>query len=343
MSKWSVGRLDRDFAIGLMQGQAHHLQSSLLWYDFIRKYSNEEDRSVTLYRDGQSVAYFCALQLNDLIQSLPFSASYAGLQALPTLQTTDLMEAYQGLYEYYSKHCSVLSICTGPLFGVRAENHGFDFQLENSVHVLDLSGDPLSRTTSKFRNNLQRNLRKAEKAGVQIRIASGTAKLEKWYRCYSKRMTELCGAQLPFGYFESMFRELEPTGSCNLITAEAGERFLGGIVTVQNEHCLDYYLSMFNRDEDESQASTAACHFLVNYARRQGIKFMNLQSSPKSQPDLIHFKESWGATEYRHKYLVKVLKNREVVLNQSSNDIAKKYPFHFVVPFAALQTEAAQV
>ena len=334
-----VKNLDRDFASRVMRGQPHHLQSSLVWYDFLRQYSKEEDRSVTLYRDGDPVAFFCALQLKDLIQSLPFPASYAGLQVLPTLTASDMTEAYHSLFEHYSSQCNVLSICTGPLFGSTADAVDFDFQLEGTVHALDLTDEPLARTTSKFRNNLQRNLRKAENAGVQVKLTNEMAKLKQWYHCYSKRMSELKGTQLPFGYFESMFRELEPTGNCSLVTAEVDQDFLGGIVTVQNEHCLDYYLSMFNREDDETQASTAAFYFLVKHAKAQGIKFMNLQASPKSQPDLVRFKKSWGATEYRHKYLVKVLNNADAILNQSAEHLSKEYPFHFVVPFSALKAE----
>lgn len=343
MSKWEVRKLDREFAARLMRSQPHHVQSSLRWFDFLRQYSMEEDRSVTLYRDGTPVAVFCALQYEDLIQSLPYSASYAGLQALPSLKTSDLTEAYQALYDYYSRFCSVLSLCAGPIFGSLAQGVGFDYQQESTVHVLDLDEEPLARTTSKFRNNLQRNLRKAENAGVRVKFEPGHEKLEQWYRCYAKRIAELEGVLLPIEYFEAMFRALEPTGNCSLLTAEIDQKFLGGIVTVQNEFCMDYYLSMFNREDNETQASTAAFNFLVEHAKEKGTKYLNLQASPKSRPDLVHFKKSWGADEYQHNYAVKILNNRDAILHQSASDISQKYPFHFLVPFSALTAQPALV
>ncbi len=344
MSKWKVKSLDRDFASGLLRNKAHHLQSSLQWFDFIADFSREEDRSVTLYRDGEAVAFSCALQFRNLIQSLPYPASYSGLQFNQALGLTEVRNAYELLFDHYSKHCDVLSVCSSPCF---ADNQGgaadWDHKLESVVHVIDLESDPLSRTTSKFRNNLQRNLRKAVTTGVEINIETDTENLGQWYRCYEKRILELHGAQLPYEYFEKLFRHLQAAGHCSLFTAKARGKFLGGILTVQNNHCLDYYLSMFDRDEDDTQASTAAFHFVMNYAKRQGIRLMNLQSSPRSQTDLIRFKESWGAIPFRHQYLVRILNNKTAILGQTSTEISEKYPFHFLVPFGALNSEPALV
>ena len=344
MSKWKVKPLDRDFAAGLLCRKEHHVQSSLRWFDFIREHSNEEDRSVTLHLGGEPVAFLCALQFRNLIQSLPYPASYSGLQAESQLSASELGEAHEILFEHYSKYCDVLSICRSPLFAdQQSADLTFDYVRESTVHVLDLSADPRASTTSKFRNNLQRNLRKAEMAGVEISVETGTTELENWYDVYEKRIADLGGTQLPFAYFEAMFRYLQPSGNCSLITAKAGGKLLGGILTVQNKHCLDYYLSMFDRDEDDKQASTAAFHFVMNYAKQQAIPVMNLQSSPRSQTDLIRFKESWGAIPTGQRYLVKILNNATAILEQSSKAIGQRYPFHFLVPFDALTPEAALV
>lgn len=344
MSKWKVKPLDRAYAGDHLQGRAHHLQSSLLWYDFIKDFSGEKDRSVTILREGEPVAYFCALQYRNLIQSLPYPASYSGLQVSPKLNTAQVGQVYKILFEHYSKFCDVVSICSSPCFeGHPIDTSVFNHCLETTIQVLDLKGDPLSRTTSKFRNNLQRNLRKAETAGVEIKLETGSENLDNWYICYEKRIQKLGGAQLPFAYFEKMFEHLRSADHCGLFSATARGRYLGGIVTVQNDHCLDYYLSMFDRDEDDTQASTAAFYFVMNYTRKQGIGLMNLQSSPRCQVDLIRFKQSWGAKPVPHHYLVKILNNKAAVLEQTISEIGKRYPFHFLVPFDALSSDTALV
>ncbi len=155
-------------------------------------------------------------------------------------------------------------------------------------------------------------------------------------------MKDLGGVLFPEKYFTAMFDCLERRGNCWLITAKAEEKFVGGIVTVQNRHCVDYYLSMFDRKCDEMQASTAAFHFLVNYAKGFGTPILNLQSSPAAQTDLIRFKESWGAQRAQHRYLTKIVNNRDKVLSLTESEIKKNFQFHYLLPFEALRPEMAR-
>ena len=338
MTRWKLNPLDRSFAVELLKARPHHAQSSLAWFDFLRAYSDEEDRSLTILRDDEPIGFLCALQYKRLIQSLPYPASYGGLQLSRPLGPAEEHELFEAIFAHYSRCCDVVSLCTSPLFEQpqRAASQ-FDFTANNDVHYINLKDEPLARTTSKFRNNLKRNLRKAEDAGVKVSLANNLDDLTRWYRCYDKRMEELGGAKLTEQYFISMFEQLAESRTCSLIVARDDQRFLGGIVTVQNKHCVDYYLSMFDRDEDDKQASTAAFHFLLENARLSGATYLNLQASPRNQSDLVHFKESWGALLARHSYHVKILNNREGVLHMSPHVIKHDYRFHYLIPFDALK------
>ncbi len=338
MTKWSLKALDRGFAGRLLSSKSHNIQSSLPWLDFLRAFSHEEDRSITVYRHGEPVGFFCALQYRNLIQSLPFPASYAGLQTSEQLSSGEEREVYDALFAHYSRYCDVVSVCTTPFFSnSRLAEPCFDFTASSEVHYIDLKEEPLARTSSKFRNNLRRNLRKAEQAEVRIGHSTTHRDIDAWHDCYVERMAELRGTILPTGYFRTMFDQLQTSGNCSLITATIGARFLGGIITIQNEYCCDYYLSMFNREGAESQASTAALHYLIAHARQSGIALLNLQASPRNQADLVRFKESWGARQARHSYLVKVINNREVIEHLSPHIIRKDYEFHYLIPFDALK------
>lgn len=338
MSRWKLTSLERAFAAELLKSRPHHVQSSLAWLDYLLAYSDEDDRSLTILHDDRPIGFLCALQYKRLVQSLPFPAGYAGIQLLRTLDPAEERELYEAIFAHYSRYCDVVSLCTSPFFeqAPTAETQ-FDFTARNDVHYINLKDEPLARTSSKFRNNLKRNLRKAEDAGVKVAVSRDAADLAKWYRCYDKRIDELGGTKLTEQYFISMFEHLSETGLCSLIAAKDAKKFLGGIVTVQNGYCVDYYLSMFDRDEDDKQASTAAFHFLLEHARQSGATYLNLQASPRSQTDLLHFKESWGALQSRHSYRVKILNNREAILHMSPHVIKHEYPFHYLLPFDALK------
>lgn len=340
MTRWKIKPFDRKEAERILEGQPHHVQSTPQWMDFITRFSKECDRSVSVECDGEQVGFLCALQHRNLIQSLPFPASYGGLQTSRKLEPEDARALYRSLFAHYSRHCDVVSICTSPFVGSEAAiTNCFDYQSTKDVHYIDLTAEPLANTTSKFRNNLHRNLQKAEKAHVEIAVSDNLKDLAEWYRCYDRRLRELGGVILPEEYFTQMFQGLQPRGSCSLISAKSQGNYLGGIITVQNTFCVDYYLSMFDREHDEMQASTASFHFLLSYARSFGAKILNLQSSPTSQTDLIRFKESWGALQGSHRYLTKIVNNRDKIQRMSEQEIKANYQYHFLLPFDALKRE----
>jgi hypothetical protein len=101
---------------------------------------------------------------------------------------------------------------------------------------------------------------------------------------------------------------------------------------------------MFDRRYDALQASTAAFAFMLQWAQAEGIRYLNLQASPASQPDLIRFKAAWGAQTRPQSYFVSILNNRDKVLQTSVDQIRNDYLFHFFVPFSALtaRTETAR-
>jgi hypothetical protein len=336
-----ITELDRQHAETLLVKSPHLIQNTLSWFDFIREFSGEADRSITIWDGGTPIAFLLALQHWGLIQSLPYPASYSGLVAEPDLARDDLRAIMERICEHYRDWADVFSLCTTPFDSSTIDRSDlFDFALENKILYIDLTTDLLSDTTSRFRNNLRRNLGKAEDAEVRVKCFVDDEIEELWYRRYQRRMQELGVACLPIEFFSAMRRHLQPRGGYQLFSAWADEDYLGGILSVGNDYCADYYLSVFDRDYDFSQCSTYTFYHFLLWAKARGIKVLNLRSSPARDSEVYHFKRSWGAKGGRHEYLVKILKNREKVLSQAREEIAAKYRFHFYLPFSALRQQA---
>jgi hypothetical protein len=337
MTDYRLGAMDREFVIRYFQTNEHQVQNSLAWFDFLKTYSQEIDRSVTLYADDQPVGFVLALQYKNLIQSLPYPASYSGMFLQPELKREARSALMQLVFEHYKNLCDVYSICTSPFSpdDEPSEEH-FDFVTGNRILYIDLSRELLFGTTSKFRNNLKRNLCRAKDAGVAIDESSDEKMLAAWYRCYERRMEELEAIPLEYGYFTTMREHLLPAQHFQLFSAVSGDRYLGGIIIVYNRYCADYYPSIFDRDCDDIQAGTCLFHHALAWAKQQGVSYFNLQASPTSQTALYEFKKSWGATGGSHHYLVKILNNRNEVLQSSVDQVKRDYRFHYLAPFEAL-------
>ncbi len=337
--------LDRTCVERLLSSQPHLVQNSLTWFDFIRSFSGENDRSLQFEEDGKAIGFLLALQHRRLIQSLPYPASYSGPLFAPGTSPRVQLECMELALDNFKERADVVSVCATPIM---ERDNGwssrFEFRAQNQIQVIDLTQPLLSGTTSKFRNNLQRNLRKAADAGVSVDFANSKYDLELWYDVYRGRAAELGAPLLPLAFFLAMREHLEPAGNFRLVSARQGDEYLGGIIIVYNGHCADYYLSMFARRHDALQASTAAFNFMLSWAHSQGIRYLNLQASPASQPDLIRFKAAWGAQAWPQSYFVSILNNRDKVLQTSVDQIRNDYLFHFFVPFAALtvKTETAR-
>lgn len=342
MARIAIQPLSDDFAHRALAGTPHLVQNSREWFDFIAEYSGERDCSIQFCIDGEPVGFLRTLQYRDLVQSLPYPASYAGPIFLPEVGREDQSACMRAAIEHFATTANVLSICRTPIVpSVDAWTEQFEYSAPGRIHVIDLGQELLAGTTSKFRNNLRRNLRKAGDAGVGISASAYAEDLGCWYEIYRKRCRELKAPILPLRYFELMFRHLSPIGGCRLISARTGEKYLGGTVVVNNDYCADYYLSMFDRDCDEMQASTASFCYLLSWARSAGLRYLNLQASPSGQSELAQFKAAWGAQEIPQRYLVTVLNSRDQVLSRSVDQIREEYKFHFYLPFAALTNQGA--
>jgi hypothetical protein len=337
MNSHRIGAIDREFVTHYFATYDHHVQNTLAWFDFLKSYSQETDRSATLYLNDQPVGFVLALQYKRLIQSLPYPASYAGVFFLPEIKRETRCALIQQLFEHYTEFADVFSICTSPLSsdGEPCEEH-FDFVSDNKILYIDLSHPLLTGTTSKFRNNFKRNLRKAKDAGVIVTDVSDDTMLKAWYCGYEKRMEELESVTLEYDYFVALRNHLQPNEHFKLFNARIGDRYLGGIVIVYNHFCADYYLSIFDREADETQASTCLFYHALSWARDQRITFFNLQASPVGQDALYDFKKSWGATAGSHQYLVKIMNNRDEILRSSPDQVRREYRFHYLAPFQAL-------
>ncbi len=342
MARIAVERLIPEVASKVLAGKPHLVQNSQAWFDFITEFSGERDSSIQFCIDGEPVGFLRALQYRDLVQSLPYPASYAGPMFLPEVSREDQAACLQPAVEHFAANASVLSICSTPIVPSHdGWTEMFEYTATGRIHVIDLRQELLAGTTSKFRNNLHRNLRKAADAQVEISASTHPDDLGRWHVVYAKRCRELQAPILPLRYFELMFRHLSPIGGCRLISARTGEKYLGGIVVVNNDHCADYYLSMFDRDCDEAQASIASFYYLLCWAKSAGLRYLNLQASPNSQRELAQFKAAWGAQELPQRYLVAVLNSRDQVLSRSVDQIKEEYKFHFYLPFAALTNQSA--
>ena len=173
--------------------------------------------------------------------------------------------------------------------------------------VLELTGDPdeLRRGWKKTSNNLWRNLRKADKAGVTVREGRTEDDLRTFYALYLRTMRRRCVLPRPYRQLHEDRRLLGPDGAFRLFIAEhEGDVVAGGVY-----HALGDAVDLLYNGSDDSRLDVRPNHALywhvIQWATEAGYRELDFGHA-RADSSLARFKAQWSAREvpeYRYDYV----------------------------------------
>jgi CelD/BcsL family acetyltransferase involved in cellulose biosynthesis len=144
----------------------------------------------------------------------------------------------------------------------------------------------------------RRGVRKAQREGVKVRIATDHSELREWFLLHLRvrRNKHRLLAQ-PFAFFENMWDEFIARGNGFLLLAEYDSRIIGGdLFLTWRDQC--YYKS---NASDTSYLHLRPNNLLLWYgmleAKTRGCTTLDLGRSPRENTGLVAFKEGFGAQE----------------------------------------------
>jgi CelD/BcsL family acetyltransferase involved in cellulose biosynthesis len=173
--------------------------------------------------------------------------------------------------------------------------------------VLELTGDPdeLRRGWKKTSNNLWRNLRKADRAGVTVREGRSDDDLRTFYDLYLRTMRRRHVLPRPFRQLREDRRLLGPDGAFRLFLAEhEGDVVAGGIY-----HALGDAVDLLYNGSDDDRLDVRPNHALywhvIEWATEAGYRELDFGFG-RADSSLARFKTQWSAREvpeYRYDYV----------------------------------------
>jgi hypothetical protein len=163
-------------------------------------------------------------------------------------------------------------------------------------HVLDLNGglDPLFR---RFTDTNRRNIRKAEKQGVEVRLETTLEALREFYRlnCLTRRRHGI--PPQPWQFFENVHREVIAKGMGVTALALHGGRAVAGNVYF---HYGDKALFKFGASDKRSQhlrAGNLVMWEAIKFYAGRGARSICFGRTEPENKGLRRFKEGWGTRE----------------------------------------------
>ncbi|MEA2375190.1 MAG: hypothetical protein QOD53_1653 [Thermoleophilaceae bacterium] len=178
---------------------------------------------------------------------------------------------------------------------------------KHPTYILDLSADvdELRRGWKKTSNNLFRNLRKADKAGVTVREGRDESDLRAFYELYLRTMRRRLSLPRSYRQLSEDRRLLGPDGTFRLFLAEHEGRIVSGGVF----HSFGDTLDLLYNGSDDSRLEVRPNHALYWHAIVWAVQAGHTRldfGHARPGSSLARFKEQWAAQEvpeYRYDYV----------------------------------------
>lgn len=172
---------------------------------------------------------------------------------------------------------------------------------EYYCHVLDLSpGEhPLF---SRFRENVQRNIRKVERERVTVQEDASPSGLRQFYRlnCITRRRHGL--PPQPFRFFESLRDHVLSQAKGMLLLARHEGNCISGAVFLHFKGNVIFKYGASDRRFQHLRANNLVLWQGIRHSCSSGFGSLSFGRTDLGQDGLRRFKRSWGCAESRLKY-----------------------------------------
>jgi FemAB-related protein (PEP-CTERM system-associated) len=224
--------------------------------------------------------------------SLPFS-DHCPLLAVDESSANDLIE--QAVRLARQKNVRYLELRTGvnESFARRKD------MVEGNLYVrwvLPLLTDPDARW-AKLRKPVQRQIKKALNAGLQVRLADRREDLEHYYRLHLQTRCKKHGMPAqPRRFFYNLWDAFSASGAIQLLLAEYQGNLIAGMILLASGTTVRYAYGA----SEERYLSLAPNNLLmwtaITWASEHGYQTLDLGRTAIENEGLMEFKRRWGAS-----------------------------------------------
>jgi CelD/BcsL family acetyltransferase involved in cellulose biosynthesis len=187
-----------------------------------------------------------------------------------------------------------------------------------ATYVVALPDDPEALRFGDARNHstVRRAIKKAQREGVVVRLATDEAELRAWYRLYLDVCRWRGQPARTYRFFAGLWRHLRPGGHMELLLAERGEgrdrELLGGNVLLLGGGTVSYAFNGRRRDALSSRPNDLLHWEAMRSAMERGYRRYDLGEVDEQNPGLARYKAKWGAgVEHTVRYYAPPLPDEE--------------------------------
>ena len=280
---------------------------------------------------------WCRGMAGVVINGLPFFGPNGGpvLTAAGLQQADEIMEQLAAELHAFAAEIGAISLtCYTPFFynaEVFEQAFSPDRAVDRFTQYLDLRD--LAEWSSHIRH---KSLGRAKSKGVTVRNG-GPSDIARLLEIYHENYARKGILLKPESYFYQAVEQLCPLGIARFTVAEWENRVAACLITIQAGVTVSYNVPCCEQSAQTTQANSLLIDESVRTLRAHGYRFWNWEASPDRDHPVYKFKARWGSQDVDYKILIKYPRGLAIFSDLSKEDVAREYPFYFVIPFEDLR------
>jgi hypothetical protein len=166
-------------------------------------------------------------------------------------------------------------------------------------HIVNVEGMTEESLWVRYKKRVRRDIRKAEKSGVEIEEMKGPDEASMLFEIYLETM-ERNGAVANWNsrILQFFLRELFPQGWGTGYFAKKGGKPIAAIVLFYSKEVVHLFIGGSKAEYFEYCPNDLLMHRGILEAIRRGKKYFDFMQSPLGDEDLTAFKDKWGTESH---------------------------------------------
>ena len=273
-----------------------------------------------------------------VINSLPYYGSNGGVLT----RSREAIELLVAEYNLISGRSDVASatVITHPLLQIDYSrlNRDMTDKRIGQFTSLDLADSPGDHLAESFESSGRRNIRKAIKSGVKVKIDN--TQIDFLMTTHQENIRSIGGKPKEKIFFDLLDSSFEAGKDYNIYIGSKDGQPAAALLLFYYHKTVEYYTPAVVHAYRSFQPLPLIIYEAMMDAAQSGHKRWNWGGTWLTQESLYRFKRKWGAEDKEYFYYSII--NDERIYSATEDDILSSHPYFFVIPFHAKDREKLQ-
>jgi CelD/BcsL family acetyltransferase involved in cellulose biosynthesis len=201
--------------------------------------------------------------------------------------------------------------------------------VEYLVHTLELNADA-SKVDAKLKPTIRRNIRKAQKEGVTVKLERSQEAMDSYYRlhCVARRRHGL--PPQPWSFFRKIYDHIVAAGKGFVALAEYQNQWIAGAVYVLFRDQAIYKYGASDRNSQHLRPNDIVMWEAIRWCCHNAVRTFNFGRTELENEGLLQFKRGWRGVENKLTYYRYDLRGHRFVANTNQshklNSLIRRMP-----------------